>query len=634
MSRGERAGVAALLLLFVAVALWGAWTKSDTYDEPMYIVSGYSYVATGDLSMNREHPPLAKYLIGLPLLALDLVLPERYQIRPGIAMAFLFHQPAATHRTMLFLARLGGIALAVLLGLYVHRWARVAFGPAAALAALALYATNPGMLAHCRVAGNDFAVTVFGFATCYHCWRWLDSGKRPSLGWGALMLGLAIGSKLTALVLAPVLGLIVAIEALRRRRPALLGEGLLALAAAGGVLWLLYGGEARSLADARQHVRFLLPREQAVVFRLGTTPAPDGEPLQPGWLENGLENVFGNDTPIPLLSFIKGIDLQLDHARAGHPTYFWGEVNHEGFWHFYLVSWLIKNPEALTLLLLLGVLAMGKARGSLAHETLLLFYPLLLFVVFSRSHVQLGFKYILPVVPFLCVAAARMLSDRRDWRPLTSRAGRIGGAASLLALSAWCWWWFDQKGEARLTHVLPLLLPLGVAARLVLGEARAAVRAAALLLVIWAAVASLVRMPNALFYFNEWVGGPEFGWYYSVIGDDWGQDTRNLGLWMEENAVEHVYYDYYGTGDPEKWGVNSTPTFARPRTFNPVQGWVAVHVTVLARFPQNYTWLKDAKPVATIGHTILLYHLDDEDRLDALFDVLGPVDPPSVPPPR
>jgi 4-amino-4-deoxy-L-arabinose transferase-like glycosyltransferase len=281
--------VAGLLLLFAGLATRAAWVKSETYDEPMYILSAYSYVETGDLSFNREHPPFAKYLMGLPLLLLDLELPEGYQSRPGIQFAFYAHQSSGVHpHTILFLARLPGVLLGLLLGLYVFRWARLAFGVNAGLAALALYALNPNILAHCVVASNDFALTVFCFATLYHLWRWLSEGSRASLFWCALTLGLAIGSKLTALMLLPVMGLIVLVTAIRRRRLVLVGQALLAGFAALGVLWLLYMGEARSLEQAHEHPRFTLRGESTEIFRLAG-------------MEAALESVFGRETPIPLL---------------------------------------------------------------------------------------------------------------------------------------------------------------------------------------------------------------------------------------------------------------------------------------------------------------------------------------------
>jgi 4-amino-4-deoxy-L-arabinose transferase-like glycosyltransferase len=614
--------VAGLLLLFAGLATRAAWVKSETYDEPMYILSAYSYVETGDLSFNREHPPFAKYLMGLPLLLLDLELPEGYQSRPGIQFAFYAHQASGVHpHTILFLARLPGVLLGVLLGLYVFRWARLAFGALAGVTALALYALNPNILAHAVVASNDFALTVFCFATLYHLWRWLSVGARASLGWCAITLGLAIGSKLTALMLLPVMGLIVLVCSIRRRRLALVGQALLAGFVALGVLWLLYLGEARSLEQAHKHPRFTLRGNQTEIFRLP-------------WLEPALESVFGRQTPIPLLSFVKGIDMQLDHADEGHHNYYRGEVHLKSVPQFYVVSWLIKNPEGLTLLLLLGLLALKRTRRGAVHEACLYGFPALTLLVFSTSNVQLGFKYILVVVPFACVAAARLFATDAAGKPGRAPTSEArAGAVLVAAMALFMWSWTGDLGAPSWSHWVPLILaafyfvwawwapPVKVSGTRTL-------LAPLIMLVVWSSGAALARQPHNLMYFNEWVGGPENGHRWSVIGDDWGQDTVGLGLWMAEQGLDHIYYDYYGEGDPERWGVRYTPTFGAQRTFTPIEGLVAVHVTLRERLPENYEWLAGREPVAVIGHTIFVYNLSAEDRVDALFQQVGqPLNP-------
>jgi 4-amino-4-deoxy-L-arabinose transferase-like glycosyltransferase len=505
---------------------------------------------------------------------------------------------------MLFLARLPGVLLGVLLGLYAWRWARQAFGEAAGLAALSLVALNPNLIAHAAVASNDFAVVVFGFAACFHAARWLDTGRRGSLLGAAVMLGLAIGCKFTALVLLPVLGLIVLGAALRRRRPALLGEALLALFAAAGVLWLLYGGEARSLTEAASHPRFAA---EGVNGRAFENPA----------FESALRSVFGTQTPIPLLTFLRGIDEQIANASVGHATFWRGVNGLEGSPEFYVGSWLIKNPEAFTLLLLLGLLAWRRTWRGGATEALLLLYPVLILLVFSRGQAQLGFKYVLPVVPFFAVFAARWLDAPPGGSPGCSRRGALAAAALLLLASVAVQLWIGDKGPWRWSHAVPWIAPLVVAGLLVAarpgagGRVPLALPAGALLL--WAALASLLRQPDDLVYFNEWVGGPDNGTTWSVVGDDFGQDTGLLGAWMAQHGVERLRYDYYGTGDPEAWGVRSTPCYGHPPTYEPFTGLCAVHVTQLRRMPEAYDFLLGKEPFERLGHTIFLYDLTQED---------------------
>ena len=57
-------------LLTVVMALLlvhSAWRVGPTFDEHFYISSGFSYLQEGDFSLNREHPPLLKALMALPL---------------------------------------------------------------------------------------------------------------------------------------------------------------------------------------------------------------------------------------------------------------------------------------------------------------------------------------------------------------------------------------------------------------------------------------------------------------------------------------------------------------------------------------------------------------------------------------
>ncbi|MGQ0553880.1 MAG: phospholipid carrier-dependent glycosyltransferase [Planctomycetota bacterium] len=610
-----------LVLLFVVLGAWRAASDSEAYDEPMYLLSGYSYLVTGDLSFNREHPPLAKYLLALPLLALDLELPPDYQVRPGIEFQFFAHQPRASAATMLFLARLPGLVLGVLLLLYVWRWAALAFGGSAGLVALALAALNPNLIAHATTAGNDFALTVFGFLACFHLWRWLHGERQGPLPAGAkrhlllcaLMLGLALGSKLSALMLLPVFGLIVLVAALAWRRPALLGWAFVGGAAALGVLWLLYLGEARSLAEARVHPRFGLK-------------GADGRVFHNEALESGLQRVFGSDQPIPLLSLLKGFDHQTEHAESGHSNYWRGEVSKQGAPEFFALSWLIKNPEGFSLLLLLSLLALWRAWRGALHEAALWLYPLLLLAFLSLGDVQLGFKYALPVVPFFAVAASRFAD------PSLLGRGERRLAVALLVLAALLGrFGFGDTGAWHLRHELTLIVPL-VAAALLFRAGRAPAAAAPTMsavgvLVLWASLASLARQPQNHMYFNEWVGGPENGWRWSIIGDDWGQDTARLGRWMasrtraqvapgapdEPDEPDWIYYDPYTEGDPEVWGVRYRPIFGGQNLDTPQQPWVAVHLALQLRMPEAYAFLADKQPEFMIGHTIRMYRLTPEE---------------------
>jgi hypothetical protein len=106
-------------------------------DETSHLPSGYTYLITGQLRLNPQHPPLVKLLAALPLYflhpRLDLDDPAWTSEPPRewrFGMNFLSENDADT---LLFWGRLPTVLLALLLGFYVFRWARELFGTAAGL---------------------------------------------------------------------------------------------------------------------------------------------------------------------------------------------------------------------------------------------------------------------------------------------------------------------------------------------------------------------------------------------------------------------------------------------------------------------------------------------------------------------
>jgi hypothetical protein len=57
------------------VQVTSAIQETQTFDQGFHPAAGYSYLKTGDYTLNRQHPPLSKLLCTLPLLALNSALP-------------------------------------------------------------------------------------------------------------------------------------------------------------------------------------------------------------------------------------------------------------------------------------------------------------------------------------------------------------------------------------------------------------------------------------------------------------------------------------------------------------------------------------------------------------------------------
>src|SRR5438477_10300143 len=61
-------GVASMLIIcFLLQCLTGMAQQSATYDEPVYIAAGYSYIETGDFRLKQDAPPLVATLGGVAL---------------------------------------------------------------------------------------------------------------------------------------------------------------------------------------------------------------------------------------------------------------------------------------------------------------------------------------------------------------------------------------------------------------------------------------------------------------------------------------------------------------------------------------------------------------------------------------
>jgi hypothetical protein len=91
-------GVAGLMLLFAVHLALISRANTITWDEPDHIYSGYMSWH-GDFGLNPEHPPLVKFVATVPLLPMQLNVPE-LQDRPYRLQAvlggrdFIFHNDA------------------------------------------------------------------------------------------------------------------------------------------------------------------------------------------------------------------------------------------------------------------------------------------------------------------------------------------------------------------------------------------------------------------------------------------------------------------------------------------------------------------------------------------------------------
>jgi hypothetical protein len=393
--RGWAVGLGLLFLLVLGVA--GARDDSVTFDEPVYLASGWSHLAKGDFRMTPVHPPLAKMVVALPLLWLkphvdwtDASWREPHQWRFGTR--FLFDWNDADR--VLLPARIAMLGLAAVLALAVFGWTRSLGGDAAAL---------------------FFFLAVAAFERSARTASW------PAvIGCGAA-LGAACTSRHTGLLLGPVLLTLTAAcvscgwshaGAKPPSRAATLGRLAAVLAIAGIVawafLWCVYGGRyAASLeAEAAFDWKRVAP---ASPFVASAVDALRRMRLLPEAYLYGFLDTLG----------------RIDERRG----YLMGSYSLTGFRWFFPIAFAIKTP-LLLLAALLGTLASaGRALG--ARSIVFLVVPALMYgAVSANANVNLGLRYLLPVYPFLFVLGGVGLAE------LLRRAGRFG--RPLLAIAIGC----------------------------------------------------------------------------------------------------------------------------------------------------------------------------------------------------
>ncbi len=202
---------AALLVVHAALAIGAMWESSPTFDEVSHLPAGLAIVRTGEVRLNREHPPLVKELAGLAASTQRPRLPLDGEAYAG-ADQWRFGREATygggnDTMSVLRAGRLPVVALSLLAATVCFVWARQRFGDAAGLTALVLYAFSPLALAHGALVTTDAAAALGVAATMWLWWR-ATRGERQ--GWLAyalcgVALGAALAAKFSAVLLLPMM---------------------------------------------------------------------------------------------------------------------------------------------------------------------------------------------------------------------------------------------------------------------------------------------------------------------------------------------------------------------------------------------------------------------------------------------
>jgi hypothetical protein len=541
-SKSVWAAVFLLWLLFAQMTR-GAVISSVTFDEGPHLAVGYATLRTSDFRLQpvHIHPPLANMLAAAPLL-LDPSLPDPRTI-PGWEIASLSavtdtvvwkHQP---QDGIALAGRLPIILLAMLLGACVYRWAADLAGWKAGLLALFLYTLDPNIIAHGQVITTDTAVTAFGFISFYCLYKSLVSTLEHQKWWligTGLALGAALAAKVSAGLIAPLIAVIVLLAwrgTFARRIGQVAVIGLVAFA----IVWAVYG------------------------FQIDRVP---GLPI-----------------PVPAATHWKIYQALQAHYDEGHPSFLLGMNSTHGWWYYFPVAFLIKTPLPTLILLVVSLVLVCRSqtadrRPPIGYWTLGLF-PIVHFATALWSSVDIGYRHLLPILPFLFVLIAWQVAGRG------ALGARHTSPAAGLTLSP--------------RHLVTLSL------------------------LVWTIVNAICIFPHNLAFFNELAGGPDNGYRWLVDSNlDWGQNLKELKAWLDARGVSQVSISQFSPARPEVYGIQATMLPPSPRAapfapYDPAPGWYAIGATTLqgAYTPDvnTFAWFRTHEPVTRLGHALFIYEV-------------------------
>jgi hypothetical protein len=585
-------GIVAMALLLALASIPG---DAPIVDEIPHIGAGYSYVTHFDMRLNPEHPPLVKDLAGLALVPLGLPQTafesthwtEAVNGQWNFGRMLLFG-PGSNPDLIRTAARLPMLAVVALCCWLVFRWARERSGQTAALIAVTLLAFSPTVLAHGRFVTTDMAAATSLALATYYFLSYLRAPSRRTFVLASVTLGISLVSKFNTVLIAPFFVLVAILFAIdgRWRNPTAYRNAacwvwrtaLVGIAAFCLVVWPLYILHTIGYPAERQ--------------RADTADILSAQP------DNVLKSavLWASDKPVIRAAGQWGLGLAMVVQRSGggNTIYWLGQVVKQGGPWYFPIVYFLKEPLAWWILaaMALTALAFHRRRKPTDHrrghwwsdnldEWAWVLWIGIYWFVSIGSTLNIGVRHLLPVYPFTILFIS----------------GRLGVLLD----------WLRQHDRKRLVAVsLSITVLLG-----------------------WYVFEAVSVFPYFLTYFNQIAGGPSGGYRYVVDSNlDWGQDARRLGAYVEQNSISRICVDYFGWSDAgyylkDAYVWTSSPQWKSLADFkarNACDGWIAISAT----FFQNsngqktfadpnsgtYRWLIDEKPVAVIGNSIFVWHIE------------------------
>ena len=520
----------ALLVVFAALSWFAVREKSPTGDEPLHATGAFVKRFHADFRVDPEDPPLFGYWAMLPhtrhALATDRTAPYFLQMTSYMwrqwewVIQTLFRTPGNDADRFINRSRAMMLVLGVAGGAVIALWARQLAGAVAAVAATALFALDPNFLAHAPLVKNDVPLALLMLALAHAAWR---AGERVTLPRAlaiGLLLGAAVNTKFSGVLLGPMLVLVLVTRALVARPWIVLGRlvtsrarrlvvsvGLIAWAAlaGAGVTWLCYGLRYAPTPDPELRLPMALIVKAAtrneMITRNPLLPPPTDEQIQaqpPSLLTRAV--VLLDRYELLPHAWLAGF-LDTYATTLVRRSYLLGEVGSTGWWYYFPLAIVFKTPLA-TLAAALGAvlvtLVLRMRRGTLGIDpwaAVCVAVPMLVYGwSLLATNLNLGIRHALAVYPIAYILIGVVIA--RLWR-----------------------------SAPRATAAVSLMLLVGLS------------------------IETIRAYPHYIPFFNAAFESRRL----QLLGDsnlDWGQDLKLLARWRREHSDVRLYFLHFGGVDP------------------------------------------------------------------------------------
>jgi len=248
-------------------------------------------------------------------------------------------------------------------------------------------------------------------------------------------------------------------------------------------------------------------------------------------------------------TYIYGLKLVILHSVIGHESYLFGTFSEAGFWYYYPIVFLIKTPLVTLFLIIVTFIFARKIKNKNENPYFIIIIAFfLLFTLINK--INIGLRHILLIYPFIFLFCSKIT-------------------------------------KVKIKNIVVIIIAILYVAT------------------------TINAHPHYLPFFNQFIN-PEEAYNYVIDSNiDWGQDLKGLKKYMVEKDIPKMKIAYFGLDSRYYRKIEWEKISCEPQT-----GLIAVSVNYLVGFkPEHHEclwWLRSSTPIDTIGHSIRLYNLSEQ----------------------